>query len=37
MDERNIGRLINGDTYKQYNDEIQQMIDNFYGDNVKKA
>ena len=37
MDERNIGRLINGDTYKQYNDEIQEMIDNFYGDNVKKA
>ena len=32
-----IRRLINGDTYKQYNDEIQQMIDNFYGDNVKKA
>ena len=32
-----ISLLINGDTYKQYNDEIQQLIDNFYGDNVKKA
>lgn len=37
MSDVQIGRLINGDTYKQYNDEIQQMIDNFYGDNVKQA
>jgi group I intron endonuclease len=37
MSETAISLLINGDTYKQYNDEIQQMIDNFYGDNVKQA
>ena len=37
MSDVQIGRLINGETYKQYNDEIQQMIDNFYGDNVKQA